>query len=131
MRILQTDNSTKEDAAKVIAFASKEENIIDKHKATLIVAGDIEPPGMNPEFVIHIHDGYRVVYTREQHKELCHHLSISVEDTDKCPNPHAVNTVLGIFGMRDFEDSVLVWVDDENAINILQEVNHDSKLDKK
>jgi hypothetical protein len=54
-------------------------------------------PGMDPNFVLLLHDGYRVVLTQEQQVQplgWCWHLSTSIGDPDAYPNPEAVNAIL-------------------------------------
>ena len=131
MRVLQIDEEIKHDAKKVIKYAK--ENIVTVAQLKLNISKDILPIGDNPEHVLHIHDGYRVVFSIEEQSfkkpykgkntALCNHLSISVESKDKYPNEHAVIAILELFDMEtDFRKSLYIWKEEEiRAINILQQ----------
>ena len=122
MRILQIDDSTREDVAKVIAYAK--EHQYDIHMIKLLISGDLDSPGDNPDYVVHIHDGYRVVYTLEQHKiGLCHHMSVSVEKSSKYPHELAVQMIMELFGMdKEYEKCLQVWPEKiSESVNVLQE----------
>jgi hypothetical protein len=121
LRVLEINNDTKKEIKKVITYA--ENNICDEAQIKLIASKDIPPVGDNPDHLVHIHDGYRVIYSIEKQPiGLCHHISISVESGDKYPNPEAVKMILKEFGMNEkLEESLHIWKEDfMNAINILQ-----------
>jgi len=123
MRLLQITDETRIDIKKVREYA--EHNIIsfDRLKAAIEDPLESIPVGDNPEHVVHIHDGYRVVYSIEQQSMgPLAHLSISVEKKGKYPNEAAVNLILKEFGMNEVLESVNVWLDENNqSVNILQE----------
>lgn len=116
MRILQITDETRKDIKKVIEYA--ENNILDN--ARLADPKEFLPVGDNPDHVVHIHDGYRVVFSiEEQSIGLCNHISISVESKDKYPNEHAVNMILNEFNMS-LDNSLSIWLEENvRAINIL------------
>lgn len=122
MRILQIDDDTRGQINKAIEYAKK--HVMTAEIAQRIQAGEEHLiPGMTPEHVTYIHDGYRVVYSQEQHKVLCHHISVSVEDKTMCPNIPAVQLILQEFGMSpDIKASMATFIDKENAVNIIQKV---------
>ena len=125
MRILQLDKNSAKDIQQVIKFA--QENVWDKFKIESHIAGDILAPGMIPDHMLYLHDGFRVVYTLEQHCVLCHHMSISIEaknEKELYPNILAVQMIMEAFGMsKNFDDCLGIWEEkEEHAINILQEV---------
>jgi len=120
MRILQIDDNSKKDICKLKMYAKA--NRFDKFQLKLIMSGDLIPAGDNPDYVIHLHDGYRVVYSIEQQPiGWCRHISISVETKGKYPNEQAVENILKAFDITPLKDSVSVWVDrGTESINVLQ-----------
>lgn len=106
--------------AEVVNYA--ENNKWTYHKILALKAGEIPPPGDDPRYVVHIHDGYRVVYTVEQHKKDCYkHLSVSVEKEGKYPHDAAVSIILEAFGMDpDYSKSLVYMEEDVGAISIVQ-----------
>jgi len=123
MRILQIDHNTREDIAKVLKYA--DEHRYSEAMMKLVMAGDIKPAGDDPGFLVHIHDGYRVIYSlEEQPLGWCSHISISVDRSKKYPHEMAVQEILGAFGMKkDFNECIKIWMDEgTESINILQVV---------
>lgn len=126
LRVLEINEYTKKEIAKVIKYSKN--NIYDESMLKLIHTGDLFPAGDNPNHLVHIHDGYRVIYSLEkQPVGLCHHISISIEDQDKYPHPEAVKMILKEFNMSDnLEINLKIWKEKGwNAINILQKVKND------
>lgn len=123
MRILQVDNDVRKEIKKVKEYAT--EHIVDKYQLSLIKSGDALPVGDNPDHLVHIHDGYRVVYSVDKNPgngKLYHHLSISVDTFGKAPHELAVNMILGEFGLKSFQESDYMYMEnDVDAVNILQE----------
>jgi hypothetical protein len=69
--------------------------------------------------------GFHVTYSQEhQPCGLCHHLSVSIDRTDKMPHPESVEMILREFEMQPIAESINLWieyVDDETkAVNIVQ-----------
>lgn len=121
MRILQIDDETLKDIDKVIRYANKHK--FGKHQMKLIMSGDLKAAGLNPDYVVHIHQGYRVVYSLEEHPiGWCQHISISVERSDKYPHEIAVKMILEAFRMSgDLNKCLNTWVEKETeSVNILQ-----------
>ena len=82
MRLMQINKETEEDIAKVLKYADEHRFTVAKMK--LLVSGDIESPGDNPDYMLHINDGFRVVYSlEEQPMGWCHHISVSVDKKKK------------------------------------------------
>jgi hypothetical protein len=123
MRILQINDDTLVDVKKVKKYAEQNIVSIDTIKAAVECPMESIPIGDNPEHVVYIHDGFRVVYSiEEQPIGLIAHLSISVEAVGKYSNEQAVNVILKEFGMNDVSESINVWLDESNqSVNILQE----------
>ena len=120
MRILEINDDTKEDIKKVKAYAN--EHKLTKGELLETMAGIKEDVGDDPDHVIHIHDGYRVVYSiEEQQIGDCHHLSVSIDRKGKWPQPTAVEMILEEFGMKKLDESLAVWPEDI-AVNVLQKV---------
>lgn len=128
MRLLQITDETKVDIKKVREYA--EHNIVTLESLQAAIEDPLEciPVGDNPEHVVHIHDGYRVVYSIEQQPMgLLAHLSVSVEARNKYPNEAAVNLILKEFGMNEVLESVNVWLDENSqSVNILQKFKEKS-----
>lgn len=128
MRVLEIQDSTREDIAKVVKYA--QEHKYNIHMMKLLMSRDLESPGDNPDYVVHIHDGYRVVYTIEQQPVVgwCHHMSISIERSKKYPNEIASLEIMKLFGMDgDYEKCLKLWVEKETeSVNILQKVKDES-----
>jgi hypothetical protein len=127
MRVLQIDYETLEDIQKVVKYAN--EYKFDKHQMKLIMSGDLKAAGLNPDFVVYIHDGYRVVYSIEEHPiGRCQHISISVDRSNKYPQEFAVKMILEAFGMSgDFKKCLDIWLEKETeSVNILQKVGEKS-----
>lgn len=128
VRVFEVQKTTREDIAKVIAYAK--EHKYDQHKMKRVMAGDIKPAGLDPGFIVHIHDGYRMVYSLEQQPVVgwCHHLSISVEKTKKYPHPVVTMEIMKLFGMEgDFKKCLSIWQEEvTESVNILQKVDDES-----
>lgn len=87
--------------------------------------GKLSPPGDDPNFVIELSFGYRIVYTIEsQILGMCRHISISVDTPGKVPSPMAVQMIIEEFGFRQTPDPdkrILTneqFDDNRSAINI-------------
>jgi hypothetical protein len=127
MRILQINDDTLVDIKKVKEYAERNIVSIDTIKAAVECPMESIPVGDNPEHVVHIHDGFRVVYSiEEQPIGLIAHLSISVEALGKYPNEVAVNMILKEFGMDEVTSdsknaACAVWIEEKNeSVNIVQ-----------
>jgi hypothetical protein len=127
MRLLQIGDETLKDIQKVINYAN--EHKFDKHQMKLVMGGDLKAAGLNPDYVVYIHEGYRVVYSlEEQPTGWCQHISISVERSNKYPHEIAMKMILEAFGMSgDFKKCLNIWLEKETeSVNILQKVGEKS-----
>lgn len=121
MRILQITDQTKEDIQKLIAYAKAHIVSNDRLKAMVQSPKEFYPAGDDADHVVHIHDGYRVVYSiEEQNIGLCSHISISVESRTKYSHEAAVALILKEFGMS-LDLATKIWLEKTvNAVNVLQ-----------
>lgn len=85
------------------------------------------PPGENPDFVIHLAVGYKVVFSIEnqpQVGDICH-ISISVDAADKLPQPFAVEEIMKEFGFpgESLSEAIELWIENtpnpNNAVSIV------------
>jgi hypothetical protein len=122
VRILQIDDYVTNEVAKVKNYAL--EHPYDESYRKLFLAGKALPVGDNPDHVVHIHSGYRAVYSISVlNEKKYHHLSVSVEEINKYPGIPEVELILDLFGMgKSINDLDNVWLE-ENAIavNLLKE----------
>ena len=119
MRALIIDEKSRVDINKLIDFSKIHQYKIDDLKK--VMEGLQEPAGNCPDHVIHLPEGFRVVYSiEEQPKGLCHHLSISV-DGNLYPSEVAVQEIMKEFGIKTkISQCTSVWIEKEvRAINIL------------
>jgi len=103
LRVLIIDNEAKSRATEVLDFASKPENIYRP-------GPKVKAPGDNPNYVMNIGD-FRVVFslTESQIDQMIYrHLSISVPDRNRFPNPVVVNEVIQLFGFTGGLDACMV-----------------------
>lgn len=97
------------------------------------MAGKKEAIGSNnPKHVIHLFNGFRVVYSEEyQPKGLYRHISISKQGKEQIPHPVACKLILEEFGFKTplpqdpmewFKGEAFIgWLDEENdALNFLE-----------
>ena len=119
VRVLEISSETKKDAAMVIEYAK--EHRYSKAMCKLINSGDLPPAGDDPNFLLYIHDGYRVIYSiEEQPLGWFHHISISVEVEGNYPNEEAVQIILELFNIFDPEERRLIWLDKSSeSVNAL------------
>jgi hypothetical protein len=133
MRILQIDNDVRGEIRKVRGYAV--EHIVDGDRLALIKAGKLLPVGDNPDHVVHIHDGYRAVYSVDKHPhtgDLYHHLSVSIDRNDAYPHEEAVGTILKEFGMKHWRLADRCWSEDEVcAFNVIQKMVKDEDKETK
>ncbi len=130
VRVLEINSETEEDVVKVIEYAKEHKYTMAMSK--LVNAGDLPPAGLDPNFLLYIHDGFRVIYSiEEQPSGWCHHISISVEVDGKYPNEHAVQMILMLFNMYDPKKEQLIWLDKSsesvNALFPFEENSHEKE----
>ena len=124
MRALIIDENAKNQIRKLIEYAEHKPVSLQDMQDTL--SGKKKPIGDNLMHVLHLFQGYRVVYSEEnQPMGLCRHLSISVEG-DKYPHPVACEEILKEFGFRlkgkiEQTADIMPWMEPEKrAINFIQ-----------
>lgn len=132
MRMLFIDQSTKQKIEALKKFA--EANVVTVNEMRAIVAGTMMPKGNFPGFSMIIPDGFRVVFTIEQHPQLdgsfvtMKHISISVASLSGTTfaNPAAVDEIISHFGfktviMKNEYHNARIWKEkDQPAINIAE-----------
>lgn len=96
MRPIIIDDGVKNQIAEVIEYAQQHvytmDNMLD------VLNGDMPPAGDNPNLVVNIPHGLRVVYSEEEQQiGRCKHISVSVNTPGKLPNPVVVEEVLKLF----------------------------------
>jgi hypothetical protein len=121
IRLITLDNYILDEVKKVIKYA--QEHPYDENYRKLQMSGDVLPIGDNPSHVVHIHQGFRAVYSISiLNEKSYHHLSISVEEKDRYPRPKEAEVIMELFGMgNNLNDLDNVWLEEENeAINLLK-----------
>jgi hypothetical protein len=124
MPVLMIDDATAARITELRAFAAA--TVIDPRHAVVAAERDVTAyRDMMAMHSLEIPIGYIVSYTHEnQPVGLCHHISISVTRPGKMPHPEAVQAILGAFGMRPFEQSEHIAIEDvapeTKAINLIQ-----------
>jgi hypothetical protein len=127
MRVLVFDENTAKDIQEVKKYAA--EHVYNDTRLAAIKNGKELPPGDNPDHVVHIHDGYRTVFTYMSHEDVLYqHLSVSVGKEGKYPHPIAVSRIMEAFGMgNDLNDCYNVWLEeDAQAVNVLKKVEDEN-----
>jgi hypothetical protein len=123
LRILQIDDYVINEVAKVKKYAF--EHPYDESYRALFLEGKALPIGDNPEHVVHIHDGYRAVYSVSVLDNIrYHHLSISVEEKNKYPGIPEAEIIMELFDMgKSINDLDNVWIENAvQAVNLLKEI---------
>lgn len=97
----------------------------------LIVDGSIPgvPVGDNPDFVVKLPFGYRVVFSIEdQPGGMVRHLSMSVDTPWKVPNPLAVEMVMQEIGFESPLSDCIKRFEDTSpahtAVNVWEKITH-------
>ena len=127
-RLIEIDDYTKKEIAKVIQYAS--ENPYGEKYRLNLSEGKALPVGDNPDHVVHIHQGYRAVYSISTLKgERYHHLSVSYEENDKYPGVYEAEVILDLFGMgKSVHDLDSVWLEEKvQAVNFIKKVNDEQQ----
>lgn len=120
MRGLLISPVEKEKIKDLVEFAS--DNVVDTDTMLDIKNGDIKPVGDNPNYVIEIPIGFRIVYSVEQIGEnKQRHISVSVEggNRNKMPNPTAVDMILKEFEMDQSKQNKMYLEEEIGAVNII------------
>lgn len=123
MRALLIDENIREQIKKLIAHAEKNEYTMDDMLDRMNKA--IPIPGDMTEFTIIIPMGFKAVFTiEEQKKGKMRHLSVSVAEGGRVPNPGAVEALMKEFGFENEPHDCIVYFEEiaENhqAVNVLE-----------
>lgn len=127
-RILLMGPKEKEAIKTLVAYA--ESHRIDEDLLIKCLSGEWAA-GDDPNYACYVEQGYRIVYSIEQQPSGWYrHLSVSVDDSEKYPNPVAVEMLMKEFGYKGGIKDCHVSVEERirlatglvvNAINVLQE----------
>jgi hypothetical protein len=102
MRALELNPKVHERIAEVKAYAEVHRETMADMMRRMNKEGCA--PGDNPQHVVNIFDGFKVVYSIEQQAfGWCHHISISVDTRDpekKLPHPVAAKIILQLFDLK-------------------------------
>ena len=99
IRALVIDQTAKEDIERVIKYAFDHKIPIEIMRK--MVSGEVVAPGFSPNYSCEIFQGYRVVFSIEEHPMgWCRHISISV-DGGMLPSIEAAKLIIKEF---DFEN---------------------------
>lgn len=125
MRALIIDDEARIEINKVIAYA--QDHKIDFPSMEKMMSGEADPVGDNAFYACYLNEGYRVVFSfEEQPCGWCRHLSVSVDTMHKLPNVPAVELIMKEFGFTGgVHDCINVWIENERAINVLQQVKNE------
>jgi hypothetical protein len=121
MRALVLNEKVEDEIRRVKEYA--ETHPITEDQFTKMLEGEA-PVGDDPNFVLQIPMGFKVVYSIEPQPKtgLCRHLSVSIPDPDKAPHPAAMETIAKNFGFPPLEECHLWFEDLDNggkAVNVL------------
>ncbi len=101
MRLLVLDEAAQQRIQRVVQHATRPERWYRPDKDSRI-------PGDDPQFVVHIPDGYRCVFTITKAKgQTLRHLSISVPAEDKYPNVVAAFLIAKEFGFTGWDEKTV------------------------
>lgn len=139
IRPLVIDEDAKTSIKKVKAYAENNPYTVSRLK--LIGEGKMQPPGDDPNYGCNINFGYKCVYTLDQGTDRdngepiwVRHLSVSVEETNKWPNEHAVDLLMKEFGFRqtvtDKNAKLIVWLENKDDFTKPQAVNVAERYDE-
>lgn len=126
LRPFVIDAKIKEKLTKLKEYAEAHPISLDDLLNKRVVAGDHE------EFTVKLPFGYRVVYSLEkQNIGDVRHLSMSVNQDKKLPNPRSVNEVMKMLGFTKPLEGSIVKMENisptRQAINVLEIINKQEK----
>lgn len=113
MRALLIDAIAKENISRLKTFADQRRFSLSQMIRR--VSGQLPAPGDDPNYTVKLFDGFKVVYTIEQHPEpadWCHHVSISIQAKDQkkpWPHPGAVDEILRCFHLPSHKLAENSW----------------------
>lgn len=134
MRALVIDGNTRQLAQRIQEHA-RTHKFTTRKLLEIIASHPEQAAGNQPEFVLNIPMGYKVVYTIEKQPRFgwCHHISVSVDTDEKLPAFEAVDEIVNLFGLGTpfKKHAIAMWLEDtgpaSKAINLLYlRVNHPS-----
>lgn len=123
MRPLIIDNNLKDKIGKLVAYAEKHpftiDNLQDIKKKVREVPGDMEG------YVLLLPFGYKIVFSIElQPAGKVRHLSMSVDEDGKLPNPGVVGEIMKLIGFDNEMEDCTIYMEDispvRKAINVLE-----------
>ena len=115
MRALVIDEAAKDRIAKVVKYAKTYPVTVESLQDR--IAGKLPAVGDNPEHVVKLFFGITVVFSWQiqPDKFAYRHISVSVDNPDKMPNPVMFNELLGQFGfegrLADGLKLLKVWIE--------------------
>src|SRR4030042_6150655 len=120
-KLLQINDETRIEIKKVKAYALA--HLYDEQWRAEILAGIRETVGDDPNYVMHIHQGYRAVYSVDvDNGHKYHHLSISHEKG--YPGVLEAEMIMELFGMgKNIKDLDNVYMEElTTAVNLIKEI---------
>lgn len=119
MRMLVVDDEARLAAHKLVEFASRPENHYRPHMQT----ADALAPGDDTRYVLHLGE-FRCVYTMTVTDEGTYrHLSISVPEDGRYPNPAITVEIARLFGFKGvLEDWMVALNPAEKCVVLLQPI---------
>jgi len=121
MYVLIIDAQAEKDIYRLKEFA--ELNPISLETVKNIIACKEPPIGNNPFHVCLIYDGFRCVFSIEEHKDKIkvRHLSVSVKTKGKWPNEYTIQEIMLQFGFRNrLKDSIIYLEKKAEAVNVIE-----------
>lgn len=121
LKLLQINDETRINIEKVKAYALA--HLYDEQWRAEILAGIRETVGDDPNYVVHIHQGYRAVYSVDVDKgHKYHHLSLSHERG--YPGVPETEIIMELFGMgKSVNDLDNVYLKElMTAVNLIKEI---------
>ena len=123
LRPFIVDDDIREQFSNLVSYAEKHPLSIDDILDTM--NKEVLPVGDDPNHVINMPFGYRIVYSVEnQPSGKVRHLSMSVDEDDKCPNMAAVQETMKMLGFKNDIENCYVKLENispkRKAINVLE-----------
>ncbi len=131
MRALCINDEVRARIAALVAHADVHR--VDQRRMARILEQVDRPVGDDPRHAMEIPQGYRCVYSIEEHLAgWCRHLSVSVDAPGKCPSPESLAILLEEFGFskglarvmwsggHDWQADARVWLEDHRAVNVVE-----------
>lgn len=131
MNLLKIGEEERATIAKVVAYAEKNRFskplMMERLRGKGVIPGDMEA------FKCYIPNGYRCVFTIEEHPMgWAKHLSVSIADKKKKPHPAAVQMIMKEFGITQALEDCYIYFEEEishiskpafpNGVNIVAKI---------